>query len=419
VIAAAVCAGLCLVAGLLAFANPTSRSVSRPISYIQSERFGYAAPVTPGPVYPDGTVRTGQPIFLHLARTVRVWGEYRFTTRSVRQVGGAGSMSLVLTGPTGWRRTLPIAGTMRFEGPRGVLQATLDLTALEGLLAQIQRLTGISAQSGYTIAVVARTRLAGVVAGRPLRLTFAPALTFQLQSLQLQVSAASGSGGTLYQVKKGSIPSSATVANHLEVLGRAVAVGPLRWLALIGFWIAASAVAGLLVALRLRRPFAETERIRARYGHLLVPVVAAPDVLDRVPYDVADIEALARLAEAGDRLILHHRDPGGDVYLVSDDTSVFRYRPGPGRIVWGEWSPPRLSDEVTPPDHAATDGTNGASAARNGHGAAPSTGVPLAAFEVAVARPATRESLLVVLTRRLSRWSATTRRPGGRPGRGR
>jgi hypothetical protein len=276
---------------------------------------------------------------------VQVSADYRLLTQFDHRLGGTAQLMLVITGPTGWSRTFALTRPMAFAGPHMRAQATLDLKSVQGLLGQVQNLTGVPAEGAYSLAVQLRVRTDGTLAGRQLHDHFQPALSFGLQAFQLQPAGATppagGPKGGLLQTQRASIPATAVVGNRIGGLGAHIAVTPLRWLSVLGFLLAAAASAFLFVLVKLREPFAESERIRARYAHLIVPVVAAPEALEYVPYDVTDIEALVRLAEAGDRLILHHRDPVGDTYLVSDDTTVYRYRPGPARVVWGEWSTPR------------------------------------------------------------------------------
>jgi hypothetical protein len=72
----------------------------------------------------------------------------------------------------------------------------------------------------------------------------------------------------------------------------------------------------------------EPARISARYGHLIVPVSATgPDALGPA-VEVATIEGLVRLAEAGNRPILHAQRPGANAYYVEDAGTVYRYSSG-------------------------------------------------------------------------------------------
>ena len=175
------------------------------------------------------------------------------------------------------------------------------------------------------------------MAGEPVNTSFAPRLSFQLQGTQLQPGAGSGqSSAGFAPSQKGSVAGIGTTSNTLGISGRSLSVQTIRWAALAGFLLAlAVAIATLLF--RRAQPFEEAARIQEQYGHLMVPIINADD-LGWPPIDVPNIKALARLAESGDRLILHHRGQGVDTYLVNDDGTVYRYQARPIKIVWQEWA---------------------------------------------------------------------------------
>ena len=97
-------------------------------------------------------------------------------------------------------------------------------------------------------------------------------------------------------------------------------------------------------------------RIQAQYGHRIVPIVAGED-LGWPPVDVPHIKALVRLAESGQRLILHSRSGDVDTYMVNDEGTVYRYRVEASKIVWGEWT-----DAPVPAQDAATIAQNAVNA---------------------------------------------------------
>ncbi|HYZ81333.1 MAG TPA: hypothetical protein VE571_08705, partial [Solirubrobacteraceae bacterium] len=136
--------------------------------------------------------------------------------------------------------------------------------------------------------------------------------------------------------RQGSVAGIATTANTLGIAGHSMSVQTIRWTALGGFLLAlALAVAALVF--RRGQPFEEAARIEEQYGHMIVPIMNADD-LGWPPIDVPNIKALARLAQSGERLILHHRGAGVDTYLVNDDGTVYRYQARPIKVVWQEWA---------------------------------------------------------------------------------
>jgi hypothetical protein len=150
--------------------------------------------------------------------------------------------------------------------------------------------------------------------------------------------------GALSSARNASVPTTVLVPNTVTALDASLHVRMLRWIALIGLLI--SGLLALFAYLRRRsEPFEETARIQAQYGHLIVPIIGGED-LGWPPVDVPDIKALVRLAESGQRLILHNRSNSVDTYLVNDEGTVYRYQVRPSNVVWGEWSEPTTPVEA-------------------------------------------------------------------------
>ena len=336
-IASVVAMGAFLSLGVIAFTNPLHRSVAVKTTYTQQVTFGYHASAPAGPVYPGGVVRTGQPIFLQLVHSALVRVDYRLNTSAPASLSGTQKVMLELTGPTGWTRSFQLVGPTHFTGSSASSVVTLDLKQLQSVLARVQKLTGVSADSGYTIAVVPKVHVTGTVAGQPVNSSFAPRLSFQLQGMQLQPGAGSGqSSGGFTPSQKGSVAGIATTNNTLGIAGHSLPVQTIRWAALGGFLLALAVALATLI-FRRSQPFEEAARIQEQYGHLMVPIINAED-LGWPPIDVPNIKALVRLAESGERLILHHRGAGVDTYLVNDEGTVYRYQAKPIKVVWQEWA---------------------------------------------------------------------------------
>ena len=100
-----------------------------------------------------------------------------------------------------------------------------------------------------------------------------------------------------------------------------------RWIALIGFLLAASAA--LLSGVRLLGDSSDPTKHVNRYRHLIVPIAGTTFDPARPPIDVTSIQALAQLAERSERLILHHQRDGADTYLVDDEGTLYRYQAQP------------------------------------------------------------------------------------------
>jgi signal peptidase I len=339
----AIAALLFVVLGAIAFSRPLDRQSTARTPYTQQVRFSYHASAPAGAVYPTGIVATGDPIFLQLVHRVRFNVDYGLTTTASHQLGGTEQVFLTITGPTGWSRSMPLGPLRRFGGVAARTQVTVDLPSVQSLINRVQQLTGVPAAAGYTLAVAPQVHIRGELAGQAIDTSFAPTLSFQLSSLQLQPaglsSPAAGSSvrAAFAPSRPGTVATSTRSPNSLAMLGHALPVAALRLAAVIAFLLCAGLTVFAAVARRLT-PSDEATRIQAEYPHLIVPVVLGPDGLGGAPVDVPTIAALARLAQSGQRLILHSRDNSRDTYLVNDEGTIYRYRADPGNVVWGEWS---------------------------------------------------------------------------------
>jgi len=360
--ASACAAAACLVLGLFAFTRPASRTVPASTPYSQQVRFGYSAHVRPGLIYPNGSVTTRDPIFLTLVRALGVSIGYQVTAAAPTAFTGTEDVVLQLTGPAGWHRNIVLVPRTRFSGDHTGTNVTLDIRHMQSLLDKVAQLTGGGAAvASSTVSVVAQIHLKGTVAGHPVNTTFDPALSFSLTPTQLvangvsaDASSAPGAGPTpgaapkagYSQSASGSVPAPpGSAPTSVTVFGISPTVTLLRWLALIGLLL--SAPVAVYAFLRKRgEAFEESVKIQAQYRHLIVPIVAGED-LGWPPVDVPNIKALVRLAESGQRLILHNRAGDVDTYMVNDEGTVYRYQVRSSKVVWGEWTDaPVVVDEA-------------------------------------------------------------------------
>jgi signal peptidase I len=306
--------------GLAAFSRSTAKPVTVKTGYAERVRFGYSAAVHDSSVYADGALRTGDPVFLRLVRSLRVEARYDVATTARNQLTGTQEVSGLLTSSNGWNRRLVLAPRRRFTGPHASAEVTLDLDQLRGMIRRVEVLTG-TPPGAYTLSVVPRFHVAGSLAGRTLESDYAPALKFQLDALQLRLEDPKG----LAPGRRGTVVGSATTPARLSLRGRSLQVTAARWIALTGVLLAAvgAALAGLWLR---RRPADQGARIRSAYRHLIIPVAGLSPDAARPPVDVTSIDALVRLAERRERVILHHQGDGRDSYLVDDEGILYRYR---------------------------------------------------------------------------------------------
>jgi signal peptidase I len=339
----------CAVVAAYATTRPAAESVSHQVHYTQKGRVTYHATARPGPVYPNGTLATGDPIFLQLVHRVGIKVAYRFAADAPARLQGTQQVLLQLTGPNGWTRQIALSGVRHFRGAVIATPATIDLRAVQRLLDQVQNATGISAE-GASLGIVMKMHVTGTVAGQPVDASFTPIASFQLQPLELTPAgapppAATGSGSSgvpsaqtgFTPSAQGNVTAVSSVPNVFSLAGHTVTYATIVWLAGVGFLLAGAVSILLAILLRRNQAFDEAARIRARYGHLLVPIVIGED-LGWPPVDVTSFKALARLAESAGQLVLHHQADAVDTYLVNDSGTVYRYQIKLPLVTWGDWT---------------------------------------------------------------------------------
>lgn len=328
-LAAATVVCLALAAGTYVL-PPATQPVGS--SFTHRGEFGYTAATPANAVYPDGRVVTGDPVFLTLVDRVDVTFAYRFDADRDHTVTGRADMDAVIEGSNGWSSTLPLDAPAPFRGDDADVAATLDLAQVRGRIAEVEELTGLTG-GAYTVTVAPRVQVQGRLAGQELDSEFAPQLVFQLDAAQLRP--ASGVGGeagaaapddatTFQPTEQGTLTTAGAGDGNLALLGRPVPARPLR-LGLVVLGLLAAAAAAVLWWPLRRSAAREATRVARRYGQAVIDVDAVDPAAARTQVHVASIDALLRLAERYDRLVLRQQTPTGSVYLVEDDGTVYRH----------------------------------------------------------------------------------------------
>ncbi len=215
-----------------------------------------------------------------------------------------------------------------FSGNQTQTSASLDLDELLALTRSVESSTGV--RSTYTLTFTPLIQTRGTLGGLPLRASFAPPLAFTFNALELQPIVHGGSSG-------GRPPASAFVRSeggtasgrqakpmHLSLGLFTIEVATARKIALGAIALIVCLLAALLGLLRPRRRD-ESASIRARYGGLIIPVERVWQQPGVAIIDVADIEALVRIADHYDRSILHELTDYGEAFWVTDESGQFRF----------------------------------------------------------------------------------------------
>ncbi|HXX88960.1 MAG TPA: hypothetical protein VEI83_01895, partial [Acidimicrobiales bacterium] len=231
-----------------------------------------------------------------------------------------------------WSGQLGAVPPAAFAGPSATVALDLDLTRIAVLEKSFYNETGIAL--GTTDIVVRPTvHVRGFVDGVPVDDSFAPSLSFHVSGGVLTPTSGSATGAapvSLSAQRTGAVTRATPETATMSILGRGIGVGTARAIGLTGTVVAGTlCVAGWSWVAR-RRQMDETERIRAAYGHDLVPVSASPAAAARLVVEVGRFSALARLARRYDCMILALEHPGGHAYYVECGATVYRCGVEPG-----------------------------------------------------------------------------------------
>jgi hypothetical protein len=309
------------VLAIVAFTRPPAARVTESNLYVEHGRFDYTAAVPVGSVYDHTPLHAGDAIFSSVVRSFDVGFRYRMSSDSGRvALSGTSSLAGRLSDGNGWTRTFSLSPPERFNGDSTSVTGRVNLVDLQRDIAAFERVTGIR-NDAYELTITPHVAAKGVVAGELVRDTFSPPLVFTWAQGRLRLgtgTSSDGSTGSLTQTRSGT----GTVRAQRKV--GALGVSDARRAALIGVpvSIGVSLVGGLLFL--FLRGSDEVALIRRRYGAWMIdvePTVRPP----HVERGVESMDALARIAERYERLILHEQRGGLHSYLVEDDGRVYRY----------------------------------------------------------------------------------------------
>jgi signal peptidase I len=314
----------------VAFTTPTARETAIRAPYSQSGSFTYTTTVPSGPVYGDGAIATGDPVYLRLVSELDVAFGYTFRSDEPHRTTGTGQLFLVISDVNGWSRRSAVGPSVPIAGNEATLTGRLDLTAIHNVLTRVERVTGV-VRDHYELRLVADVHASVSAGGRTEQVAFAPGLAFRIDALQLQLSpegtAIGEGGGMLHPTAEGSLEARALRPAALSILGRRLDVRTARLAALAGAIVSLGVFGAAIALARRRREEDEASAIRRRYRRMLVPV-SGPMMPASRQVEVADMEDLVRLAAHYDCLMLQGRTKTGYDFAVEHDGIRYRYGVG-------------------------------------------------------------------------------------------
>ena len=320
--------GLLLFAllGTYAFLHDETEPSTAKVPYKETGTFSYSAPAPKGPVY-QHSIQTGDPVFLKLVSSLNVRFGYKFEVEGSHDVAGRASLVAVVSQQNGWKREIPMVAAQTFSGDTATVSGTLNLERLRRTLNEMQRLTGQEADI-YSVEIAPSIDVSGNIQGTDFSDTFEPSLSLQLTTTTLGMPPTDEGEGSDVQAsssREGSVLVPTMQDDELRLGPLHTSIANARMVGLIG------GIASLVLLIAFGIPLMgayrrdEATRINARYGPLLVPMRSVSGINGALA-EVDDMEALVRIADRYDRLVLHEQHDGVHRYYVEGDGVVYFYK---------------------------------------------------------------------------------------------
>lgn len=307
-----------------AYSRPITQLVPTDTFYTQRGSFAYSAAAPPG-LYSDDRVQTGDPIFRKVINRLDISFTYRFEAEEPGDLTGRGSMDALLTSNSGWERVLPLQAEIPFQGNGTTLQAELDLDAIQRLIDSIQLQTGVGSSS-YELHIRPTIAIDGSLGSNAVTDTFAPVLLFQLDSLQLSLARSGGDAfAQLEPAQEGRVTRQSEAPATVRLLVFTLTIATLRLIGPLGLLLACLGIGLVAWVQWVQRRQPEVERIRERYGPLLIAVQNSNLGQDVPMVYVKSMDDLAKIAERSGRMIMCEEQSALCSFSVYEESAVYRY----------------------------------------------------------------------------------------------
>ncbi len=316
------------ILGVLAWRAPETEQRTLTGAYAHTGTLAYLGRAPRSAVYPDGLVETGETAFARLVPALDVSFDYAFETEQRANVRGAISLGAVVSDGQGWERALPLAGPAPFTGTTAHVEGLLTMRRLQRLAAQLRDLTGAGVAT-LRVEVAPRVEVSGYAGSTVIDSSFAPRLGLVYDGTALRLDP---SGGDLETVRspRAEGETTSSVPGTLGLGPVELPVTEARTIGVLGLLVSLALLGISALVLARGLSGTERERIVARFGGRIVQARAVvPE--GRWVTEVDSIDELVRVADHYDRVVLHSAEESGDVYVVDDGVTVYRFHPSRDR----------------------------------------------------------------------------------------
>jgi signal peptidase I len=317
-------AGVALVAatggGVLLSMPPTQTDASS-VTVTQQGRYDYTGTAVVGTTYPTGRIMTGDPIYTKLTGDLTVSLKETLGGADLSALTGTLRLAVSIAAPDGWTADVGRGAAVPLvHGRTARASAVVQTAAASELLARHYAEVGSSGNEA-TLTVTPQLVVRGTVAGQPFPAKPLPGLAFSLTATNLRLA---GTPSTALNPSAGT-PVTVELASprHFSVFGHPVPLSVARLATLV---VLALALVVLAVAWWIgRSPSSEdpADAFLMRNAARILPVTRFTP--GNTVIDVSDGDALHRVAERLDTLVLHQEGPDDHVFAVHDIETTYRF----------------------------------------------------------------------------------------------
>jgi len=322
--AALVSGAVALIAGVgggVLLAVPSTQTDSSTVEVTQRGQFSYTGTAETGTTYPDGVVSTGDTVWTRLARDLTVSFTNTVSGPDLADVHGAMRLDVSVSSADGWSAYLNSSPDVALDGGAASATATVDLDTARASLLLGQHFEEIGTPgASATLIVTPVVATVGTARGVAFEAGSPEALTFNLDATSMRLADKKPEG--LTPSTQTEVTVEEIVPRRFTLLGVEIPISLARIVVAAVFGLALLTLAGGAWVGRTGRGDVADE-FMVKHAARILPVAAfepGPTVID-----VADPEALHRVAERFDTLVLHHAGADEDVFAVRDVDATYRF----------------------------------------------------------------------------------------------
>jgi signal peptidase I len=310
------------IGGAVLLAMPSTQTASSTAQVTQQGQFSYTGNAQIGTTYPDGVVSTGDTVWTRLASDLTVSFTNTVSGPDLAGVRGAMRLDVSVASADGWSAYLNSSPDVALDGGAVSATATADLDTARASFLLGQHFAEIGTPgASATLVVTPVVATVGTSHGVAFEAGSPDPLTFSLDAASMRL-AAGAAPGVLAPSTQTQVTVEEIVPRRLSLLSVEIPIALARIAVAVVFGVALLALAGGMWIGRTGRGDVADEFL-VKHAARILPVAAfepGPTVID-----VSDPEALHRVAERFDTLVLHHAGPDEDVFAVRDVDATYRF----------------------------------------------------------------------------------------------